>query len=109
MSKPLLILAIPFLASACASESPELGKQLYMAHCSECHSEDGRGDPRQRGLYPALDLTGSEMVAKEANGIIYRRIANGYGSMPGFSHKLEHQDLLRLTEYTLNFKQPAEE
>lgn len=77
--------------------------QLYTEHCASCHGADGRGDPRRRGFYAGLDLTASPLVQEGRDGLVYRRIAYGYGAMPGFQHKLDTNQLLGLTEYTLQF------
>jgi len=42
-------------------------------------------------------------VRDRQRGPIYQRISYGYGTMPGFAHKLERGDLELLTEYTLRF------
>lgn len=34
---------------------------------------------------------------------VRRRIARGFGPMPGFARKLDAADIERLTEYTLTF------
>jgi len=41
------------------------------------------------------------MVAARASGLIYQRIAWGYGTMPGFAHKLERGDLELLVDFVL--------
>jgi mono/diheme cytochrome c family protein len=78
-------------------------EELWVANCQRCHGVDGRGDRAQRGLAPALDLTASLLVRDRRRGLIYRRISYGFGTMPGFAHKLERGDLELLTEYTLRF------
>jgi hypothetical protein len=67
---------------------------------------DGRGDSRFLTLTPNLDLTRSVMVARKARGLIFQRITQGYGSMPGFGHKLERGDVEALTELVLAFQKP---
>ena len=46
------------------------------------------------------------MVARRARGLIYQRITQGYGSMPGFGHRLERGDVEALTELVLAFQKP---
>lgn len=76
--------------------------QLYARYCARCHGEDGRGDPRSVGLNPALDLTKSALGRSRSHQEVYHRIAFGYGPMPAFSHKLEPQDIERLTQYSFH-------
>jgi mono/diheme cytochrome c family protein len=77
--------------------------ELYSRYCARCHGEDGRGDRRSVGLNPALDLTRSSLARSRSRQQIYQRIAYGYGPMPAFSHKLDRQDIERLTQYSLQF------
>jgi mono/diheme cytochrome c family protein len=74
---------------------------LYRDYCARCHGADGRGDPRSLGLYPKLDLTTSPLVQHRARAAIYNRIAEGYGPMPGFAHRLEPAEITALVDYTL--------
>lgn len=81
-----------------------------MEHCAVCHGPEGEGDPQRRPLEPGVVLTRSELIRRQADGVVYRRIAFGWGAMPGFSHQLEHEDLLAVAEYTLSLgrdPQPA--
>lgn len=79
---------------------------LYQAYCARCHLASGKGDPRSIPLYPNLDLTTSQLVRLRARGDLYRRIAEGFGPMPGFSHRLDQQEIESLVEYTLRFQPP---
>jgi hypothetical protein len=103
-----LALALAPLVVAPGCGSPSSGRpaaELYAELCLRCHGDDGRGDPRQVTLAPNLDLTRSVMVARRERGLIYRRIAQGYDSMPGFGHRLERGDIEALTELVLAFQQ----
>jgi mono/diheme cytochrome c family protein len=79
----------------------------YRASCARCHGADGRGDRRSVGLYPSLDLISSPIVraGSHARGLIYRRISDGWGAMPGFSHRLEREDIEDLVDYVLRLPQ----
>lgn len=88
-----------------APSSGRSGKDLYAELCVRCHGDDGRGDPRQLTLAPALDLTRSVMVARGARGLIYQRISLGYGTMPAFGHKLERGDIQALVDFVLEFQE----
>jgi len=101
----LLSLVAPALAG-CAGPERDAG-ELYRAHCARCHAADGTGDRRSVGLYPELDLTASPMVraGSRARGLLYRRISEGYGAMPGFADRLETADVQRLVDYVLRLPQ----
>ena len=60
-------------------------------------------------LYPGLDLTRSEMIAKGARTVIHRRIAQGYGPMPGFAHRLSPEEIQALVDFCLELQQGKEE
>ena len=93
------------VAAGCGSPSSGIpAETLYVEHCQRCHGADGRGDPRARTLSPRIDLTRSELVAREARGVIYQRIARGYDAMPAFSHKLERGDIEALAEFVLRYR-----
>lgn len=79
--------------------------ELYRDYCARCHGPDGRGDPRTIALNPNLDLTRAPLVRAGDRAEIRRRIAEGFGPMPGFARKLDAQDLERLTDYTLNLRE----
>ena len=100
-SLALLALLGPAL-TACAGGDHDAG-DLYRTHCVRCHSADGKGDRRSVGLYPNLDLTSSPLVhtGARARGLLYRRISEGYGAMPGFGDRLETADLEKLVDYVL--------
>jgi mono/diheme cytochrome c family protein len=90
------------LLAACgppdSSRSPE---ELYPKYCARCHGADGKGDPRQVGLDPNLNLTTSKLVGKGAHLAIYNRIAQGYGPMPAFGHRLSPEEMNHLADYCL--------
>jgi mono/diheme cytochrome c family protein len=87
-------------AAACGPPQDRTAKELYPEYCARCHGADGKGDPRNVNLYPALNLTQSKLVGRDARFMIYRRIAQGYGPMPGFAHRLSPVEIGRLTDYT---------
>jgi mono/diheme cytochrome c family protein len=79
--------------------------ELYADYCARCHAIDGRGDPRTVVLNPNLDLTRAPLVRAGDRAEVRRRIAQGFGPMPGFARKLEPADIERLTDYTLGLKE----
>lgn len=84
---------------------PEVS-ELWAEHCARCHGDDGRGVEPQKTFYPQVDLTRSEMIAESARGPIYQRIAFGWGTMPGFEHKLRQRDLERLVKFSIELGRP---
>jgi len=80
--------------------SPE---ELYPKYCAKCHGADGRGNPLQVGLNPNLDLTHSKLTGRLAHLAVYNRIAQGYGPMPGFSHRLSADEINHLADYSMQF------
>jgi mono/diheme cytochrome c family protein len=101
LSLAVLTLLGPALA-ACSDGEHDAG-DLYRTHCVRCHSADGKGDRRSVGLYPNLDLTAAPLVlaGSRARGLLYRRISDGDGAMPGFGDRLETADLEKLVDYVL--------
>jgi mono/diheme cytochrome c family protein len=102
-------IAIATLGGLAGCGSPTSGKsavELYDEHCLRCHGADGHGDPRAVALAPLADLSRSLLVQKKARGPIYLRITQGYGAMPGFSHKLERGDVELLIDYVLELERP---
>jgi mono/diheme cytochrome c family protein len=94
-------LALPALL-ACGPHEDKTAAELYPKYCARCHGAAGKGDPRQVDLYPNLDLTRSKLTGNGAHFVIYRRIATGYGPMPGFVHRLSQVEIERLTDYTMS-------
>jgi hypothetical protein len=91
------------LAACGAERSGASAETLWRDECSRCHGEDGRGTPALRRLQPGLDLSRSAMVAQRDRRLMYRRIAYGYDTMPGFSHKLPQGDIELLVEFVEHF------
>ena len=100
----LPLAALAAALAGCSHPGPG-GGTLYQANCARCHGADGRGDSRSVALYPHLDLTASPMVRAAARGPIFQRIADGYGVMPGFAHRLETDDMTSLVDYVLRLAQ----
>ncbi len=96
--------AATLAAALAACGSPTSGvptATLWEEHCRRCHGADGRGVAAQRALAPRVDLTASPMVRQGDRGGIFQRIAYGYGTMPGFAHKLERGDIEELARYVM--------
>lgn len=88
-------------AAGCERTGDRPAALLYEKYCARCHGADGRGVPRQVARYPKADLTRSEARGDAARGFFHRRIAKGYGPMPGFSRRLSPQEIERLVDYSL--------
>jgi mono/diheme cytochrome c family protein len=97
----LALLPLLSLLWACGAKEDRTAEQLYPEYCARCHGADGKGDPRNVNLYPNLDLTRSRLIGKGAHLLIYRRIAQGYGPMPGFAHRLSAAEIGRLADYSM--------
>ncbi len=95
-----MLAAVGLLAMLVAGCRPQVG-ELWSEHCAECHGEDGRGVEPQRTFYPQADLTRSELIADNARGSLYQRIAFGWGTMPGFKHKMRQRDMERLVDFSI--------
>jgi mono/diheme cytochrome c family protein len=96
------LLATP-LAGCGPARSDATTRRLYAAHCAHCHGEDGRGVPARRSLEPRLDLARSAMARDGELGLLYRRIAFGYGTMPGYAHRLSEREIEQLADYVQRF------
>ena len=102
--------AVALALAVAGCGAPTSGKsaaELYGEHCTRCHGADGRGDPRALSLSPNSDLTHSRLLRQRARGPIFLRITQGYGSMPGFAHKLERGDVDLLVDYVLELEAPS--
>ncbi|HYL05975.1 MAG TPA: cytochrome c [Thermoanaerobaculia bacterium] len=103
----LAALAIVKVAMSGCARTAQDPAAVYSAQCARCHGADGRGDRRSVGLYPGLDLTASPLLraGKRGRGIVFRRISEGYGAMPGFGERLETADVEGLIDYILRLPQ----
>jgi mono/diheme cytochrome c family protein len=108
-ARSILALCV-LLLGGCAAEKKDLrsATALWTEHCASCHGEDGKGDPRSIELYPKLDLTVSPMIAQRERFLIHDRIARGYGTMPGFLHRLQAEEIGRLVNRCLELAAPKE-
>jgi mono/diheme cytochrome c family protein len=101
-----LLAALALAAAGCGAETSGTPvAELWSGNCASCHGEDGRGHPARRRLEPALDLGRSELVARGARGLLHQRISWGYGTMPGFSHRLPPGDIEKLVEFVERFRE----
>jgi mono/diheme cytochrome c family protein len=83
----------------------ELGAEVYRTHCSECHGEDGEGEPY---IYPAL--AGNRLVtAVSANNALQTLLYGGFApstvstprphGMPPYAHRLSPAEIAAVLTY----------
>ena len=74
--------------------------ELYATYCARCHGEHGEGKGDNLALYPHLNLLTSPMARRGDRAAVRQRIREGYGPMPGFSRRLDPQEIERLVDFT---------
>lgn len=79
--------------------------ELYSTYCTRCHGARGEGQPDSLTLYPHLNLLASPMIRAGDRAAVSRRIADGYGPMPGFKRRLTPEELERLIDFTMQLKE----
>lgn len=83
----------------------ELGAEVYRNHCSECHGEDGEGEP---DVYPAL--AGNRLVtAASASNALQTILYGGFApstvlnprpyGMPPYAHRLSPAEIAAVLTY----------
>jgi len=97
----LSCMGLAHLTAACDGPGDRSAEALWPKYCVRCHGEDGRGVAKQLARYPNADLTRSRARGGGARAFFERRIAQGYGPMPGFSRRLSRQELERLVNLSL--------
>jgi cytochrome c5 len=102
----LTALAALLAASGCGAED-RTAEEIFPRLCARCHGEDGKGAPQQVRLYPKANLSASELRGIPGRRAIYRRIAEGYGPMPGYAHKLSQAEIERLVDYCVKLQTPV--
>ena len=65
------------------------GKEIYMAHCTNCHGINGKGaGKRAENLNtPPADFT-SAAFQKQTDGALLYKVYFGHSEMPGFKKRL---------------------
>lgn len=77
---------------------------LYRAYCARCHGPAGEGAPRALRASPKANLTASEPARRGDRRFLHRRIADGYGIMPGYARRLTSQEIDSLVDLTLELQ-----
>src|SRR5262245_60118935 len=73
-------------------------KPLYTAKCVICHGEDGKGVTKG-----APNFTDKKWQQNQSDGEMAAIIKNGKETMPGFSGKLEAEQINALVGYVRDF------
>jgi mono/diheme cytochrome c family protein len=95
------ISALLSLAACGPPSGSRTAEELYPKFCAKCHGVDGKGNPNQVNLYPNLNLTTSKLTGPGAHLAVYTRIAQGYGPMPAFAHRLSAEEMGHLADYSM--------
>lgn len=75
-------------------------KTLYIANCSPCHGEKGRGDgPAAMGLNPKPADHTSEAVQGQTDGAIFWKLSEGRAPMPAYKKVFTDQQRWELVAY----------
>lgn len=93
-----------FVVLAACQSHPKTTPEQYRVYCTRCHGPRGEGDPKTLKRYPAADLRASTMMARSDRVALRRRIAQGYGPMPAFSHYLAPVEIERMVDYVLRLR-----
>jgi len=66
---------------------------LYSTHCKSCHGKEGLGDGTKAAQLntPCGDFTTAEF-AKQSDGALYYKVAEGREDMPSFKKKIPDTD-----------------
>lgn len=78
-------------AAGSEATSNELGRQVYAEECAICHGDTGQG-----GTGPAFTTELDEKYPDPA--VLQAVVANGVNAMPGFSTRLEPEEISAVTD-----------
>lgn len=106
--RPLLLSLAVLALAACTPDSELSDRELYVKYCAECHGEDGAGDESLVRGDEGVNLLASQRIARGDRPWVRRRIANGYGQMPAYKHKVDEATLERLVDFTMRFAGPED-
>lgn len=79
------------------------GKSIYKDKCQRCHGPGGLGDGQDSDpdAREDMDLTLAKRAARNPDGVVYYKVANGRRSpkMPAFKDELNEQQLWTVVTY----------
>ncbi len=107
-------LSIPLTLIACTERAPgspeggnaqNLGGELYLEHCAECHEmqhpELHKQPPRLHGLFSRKTLPDGAPATDEQ---VRKTIVEGTGTMPAFDQRLSPEEVGALVQYLHQLK-----
>ena len=80
-------------------EIVERGKSKYLAFCSPCHGNFGRGDSRLQGQFPNPPTLNSDKVRNWPDGSLYHVITEGQNVMPSYEAQISREDRWAIIRY----------
>ena len=86
--------------------NPELGRQVFVNQCAQCHGMDGKGGNRP-GIGMVPTLTDPAWHARKSDDQLASTIAHGKGRMPPFMQKLAKAELEGVVAYIRTLAAPA--
>jgi len=97
----LLVSCSLLLLAACGSSSDQqkiaAGREVYIAHCSQCHQPEGQGYAQ---VYPRL--AGDPIVNLDDAAPTIEVVLHGRGSMPSFNDELTSEERAQVISYIRN-------
>jgi mono/diheme cytochrome c family protein len=76
------------------------GKTIYVANCSPCHGDKGRGDgPAAAGLNPKPADHSSAAIQSESDGSLFWKLSEGRAPMPAYKKIFTDQQRWELIDY----------
>ncbi len=84
------------------SPSPEniaAGKKLYDQFCTQCHGQDGTGNPAAKGVIRGKPSDLSFSAAHHPAGDLFWKVRNGRGAMPNYKLVFTKQQVWEMVTY----------
>lgn len=102
-------LSTSFSARTVENSSPvaRTGGELYNKYCVSCHGRDGKAQTRKAKFNHARNIADSKWQDEVTDERIYNSIVNGRnvrGNMPGFSKKINDQEVELLVTFVRGLK-----
>ncbi|HTL68951.1 MAG TPA: cytochrome c [Lacunisphaera sp.] len=96
----LVVLSAAMLVGALTAHAAE-GRSIFLANCTPCHGEDGKGRTPQGKKLHAKDLTASKLADAEVEKQIVAgsKDRSGNSRMPSFKTTLTADEITALIAY----------